>query len=339
MRKRWLGVVVLASALIAGMIFAGCSGEEDLKVTEVEPTPSVVPATVAREVSPTPSFTATPTATEVPMLRELVPTVTPTAEPATATASPTVPPSHTPSATVAPEPKSTITPEVEVAPAASPTATQTATLTPSPTHTPRPTFTPTVTPSATATATATATQTSTPSPPATVTPMPTATPNPLDAIVFVENEDCQEGISRELLPVIDMVVQIGGRSIPLVVEVADQSGERQQGLMCREIVPHGTGMLFVFEGASALNFWMFNTYAPLDIVYLDDSRNVVKALRMEECPRPAGLERGEWRRQCSSASSGYGSGGDARYALELPAGWLASLGLGLDNLEGVEFNW
>lgn len=329
MRKRWLGVVVLASALIAGMIFAGCSGEEDLKVTEVEPTPSVVPATVAREVSPTPSFTATPTATEVPMLRELVPTGTPSPEPATATASPTVRPSHTPSATVAPEPTSTIEPEVEVAPAASPTATQTATLTPSPTHTPRPTFTPTVTPSATATATATAT----------VTPMQTSTPNPLDAIVFVENEDCQEGISRELSPVIDMVVQIGGRSIPLVVEVADQSRERQQGLMCREIVPHGTGMLFVFEGSSTLNFWMFNTYAPLDIVYLDDSRNVVKALRMEECPRPAGLERGEWRRQCSSASSGYGSGGAARYALELPAGWLASFGLSLDNLEGVDFNW
>lgn len=341
MRKGLLGVVVLASALIAGMIFAGCSGEEDLKVTEVEPTSSVVPATVAREVSPTPSFTATPTATEVPMLRELVPTDTPTPEPATATASPTVRPSHTPSATVAPEPTSTITPEVEVAAAVSPTATQTATLVPSPTDTPRPTVTPTVTPSATATATATATQTSTPSPSptATVTPMPTATPNPLDAIVFVENEDCQEGISRELLPVIDMVVQIGGRSIPLVVEVADQSRERQQGLMCREIVPHGTGMLFVFEGSSALNFWMFNTYAPLDIVYLDDSRNVVKALRMEECPRPAGMERGEWRRQCSSASSGYGSGGAARYALELPAGWLASFGLGLDNLEGVDFNW
>ncbi len=339
MRKGLLGVVVLASALIAGMIFAGCSGEEDLKVTEVEPTSSVVPATVAREVSPTPSFTATPTATEVPMLTELVPTVTPTAEPATATdfpsASPTVQPSYTPSATVAPEPTSTITPEVEVDSAASPTAT----LVPSPTHTPRPTFTPTVTPSATATATATATQTSTPSPTSTVTPMPTATPNPLDAIVFVENEDCQEGISRELLPVIDMVVQIAGRSIPLVVEVADQSRERQQGLMCREIAPHGTGMLFVFEGSSTLNFWMFNTYAPLDIVYLDDSRNVVKALRMEECPRPAGMERGEWRRQCSSASSGYGSGGAARYALELPAGWLASFGLSLDNLEGVDFNW
>ena len=128
-------------------------------------------------------------------------------------------------------------------------------------------------------------------------------------------------------------------SIPLIVEFADDSRERQQGLMCRETVPHGTGMLFVFEAPRVLSFWMFNTYAPLDIVYLDDSRGVVKALRMEPCPRPNGYERGEWRSHCLSAGSGYGSGDAARYALELPAGWLASLGLDLDNLEGVEFSW
>ena len=125
----------------------------------------------------------------------------------------------------------------------------------------------------------------------------------------------------------------------VVVEVADEGHERRQGLMCRETVPDGSGMLFVFESARTLNFWMFNTYAPLDIVYLDESRSVVRAVRMEPCPRPEGADDSSWRSACSTASIPYGSGDAALYALELPAGWLASVGLELENLEGVSFSW
>ena len=68
----------------------------------------------------------------------------------------------------------------------------------------------------------------------------------------------------------DLTIEQGDSSHVVVVEVADDGRERQQGLMCRETVPYGSGMLFVFESAYSLNFWMFNTYEPLDIVYLDD---------------------------------------------------------------------
>lgn len=127
--------------------------------------------------------------------------------------------------------------------------------------------------------------------------------------------------------------------MPVIAEVADDARERQQGLMCRAIVPDGTGMLFVFEQSRTLSFWMFNTYEPLDILYLDDEREVVNALRMEPCPRPDGYDDGAWRSSCTSAASGYGSKVDARYALELPAGWLESNGWSLNELEGVEVNW
>ena len=109
--------------------------------------------------------------------------------------------------------------------------------------------------------------------------------------------------------------------------------------MCRATVPVGTGMLFVFQHATSLNFWMFNTYVPLDIVYLNESRRAVKALRMEPCPRPEEYEDNVWRSHCSSAASGYGSGANALYALELPAGWLESIGLELDKLENFEVSW
>ncbi len=137
----------------------------------------------------------------------------------------------------------------------------------------------------------------------------------------------------------ELKIKHGYTSYALVVEVADEAHERQQGLMCRDTVPFGTGMLFVFDSAFSLNFWMFNTYEPLDIVYLDELRNVVRGLRMEPCPRPAGATNEVWSGQCSAAASAYGSVDVAKYALELPAGWLANIGLKLENLEGVVVSW
>ncbi len=98
-------------------------------------------------------------------------------------------------------------------------------------------------------------------------------------------------------------------------------------------------MLFVFEQPRTLRFWMFNTYQPLDILYLDAERGVVNALRMDPCLRPAGYEDGAWRSACLSAASGYGSEAEAKYALELPAGWLEGNGWDLDELEGLEVSW
>ena len=84
---------------------------------------------------------------------------------------------------------------------------------------------------------------------------------------------------------------------------------------------------------------MFNTYQPLDILYLDVERGLVNALRMEPCARPEGHEDDAWRSACLSAASGYGSDGEAQYALELPAGWLESNGWSLDDLEELEVSW
>ncbi len=214
-----------------------------------------------------------------------------------------------------------------------------------------PTERPTVTPLPSATATWTPTATVVPTavpthmPVSTLMPTPTealsATPTstPIELIRFMDSEDCQDGISQELLPLMDLTVATENAAHRVVVEVADDARERQQGLMCREVVPFGTGMFFVFEQPRPLNFWMFNTHEALDIVYLGEDKSVIKALRMEPCPRPDGYEYGEWRSYCSSVASGYGSMDDALYALELPAGWLAQIGIELESLEGVELSW
>ena len=175
----------------------------------------------------------------------------------------------------------------------------------------------------------------TPSPTSTLSP----TPNPLDLVRFVDNDDCQENIDRDILPTTDLTIKIDDSSHELVVEIADDGEERAQGLMCRETVPIGTGMLFVFQQSFSLNFWMFNTYQPLDILYLDESRQAVRAVRMEPCPRPEGYERDAWSSECSIVASAYGSGTPALYALELPAGWLESIGVQIDKIDNVKVSW
>ena len=58
---------------------------------------------------------------------------------------------------------------------------------------------------------------------------------------------------------------IGDKTIK--AELAVLPEEKQKGLMFRENMEPGTGMLFVFEQATAQKFWMKNTRIPLDIAY------------------------------------------------------------------------
>jgi len=116
-----------------------------------------------------------------------------------------------------------------------------------------------------------------------------------------------------------------GEPVTLVVNghrlrlwVADEPLERNRGLMnvaAEELAdtPDGAhrGMLFVFDRPEVLNFWMQNTIVPLDIAYLDHTGRVVQTHTM--APLQTRL---------------YSSIEPAQFAIELPAGMLATIGLG-----------
>ena len=59
------------------------------------------------------------------------------------------------------------------------------------------------------------------------------------------------------------------------IEIATDDDTRAQGLMFRDRVPEGTGMLFLFPEAGEFPFWMKNTLVPLDMIWIDDQRRVV----------------------------------------------------------------
>lgn len=62
------------------------------------------------------------------------------------------------------------------------------------------------------------------------------------------------------------------------VELALTDAERAQGLMYRESLADGAGMLFLFDTLEARPFWMKNCHFPLDIVHLTKDGTVVDVL-------------------------------------------------------------
>lgn len=99
------------------------------------------------------------------------------------------------------------------------------------------------------------------------------------------------------------------------VEVADDDAERARGLMFRDSLPAGHGMLFVHEREERQAYWMKNTHIPLDILYFDARKRLVSQQR-DVPPCSAG-------NRCPP----YPSKGPAMFVLELNAGEAARLQL------------
>lgn len=99
------------------------------------------------------------------------------------------------------------------------------------------------------------------------------------------------------------------------VEIAADDSSRARGLMFRDALPAGRGMLFIHEREEPLAYWMKNTRIALDILYFDSQRRLVSQQR--DVP-PCTL---------GDRCPPYPSHAPARYVLELNAGEAARLNL------------
>ena len=93
-------------------------------------------------------------------------------------------------------------------------------------------------------------------------------------------------------------------------EVANTPATRSQGLMNRDAVPDGTGMLFVFDNEAIRSFWMRDTYVALDVAFIDANFRIVDIQQMEP--------------QTSDVHDG---ARPAMFALEVRQGWFAEKGI------------
>jgi uncharacterized membrane protein (UPF0127 family) len=114
--------------------------------------------------------------------------------------------------------------------------------------------------------------------------------------------DCTAGIAD---------LRDGDATLRFTVEVADTEAERAHGLMFREQLPQFGAMLFVYESAQPVAFWMKNTLIPLDMLFFDDAGRLARvhsnAQPRDETPIPGGT--------------------DIRYVLEINGGMAESLGI------------
>jgi uncharacterized membrane protein (UPF0127 family) len=102
-----------------------------------------------------------------------------------------------------------------------------------------------------------------------------------------------------------------GSTLRFHVEVMDTEAGREKGLMFRESLPKFSGMLFVYDTAQPVAFWMKNTLIPLDMLFFDETGKLVRvksrAQPHDETPV---------------------IGGDAiRYVLEINGGLAETLGI------------
>jgi uncharacterized membrane protein (UPF0127 family) len=106
-------------------------------------------------------------------------------------------------------------------------------------------------------------------------------------------------------------------------ELATTLETRTRGLMERPSLPADQGMLFLFEVAQPLSFWMFNTLIPLDIIFADAERRITSIYASVPPCRPP--------LRCPT----YPSHGPAQFVLEVNAGTAAKVGIGV----GDELRW
>jgi uncharacterized protein len=93
--------------------------------------------------------------------------------------------------------------------------------------------------------------------------------------------------------------------------------ELLKGLMFRESLPGGRGMLFIHPEENIFHYWMYQTKIPLDIIWMDHDRRIVEmSLDTPPCTSKSAKE-------CPN----YGGNYKSKYVLEVNAGVAKKNGL------------
>ncbi len=138
-------------------------------------------------------------------------------------------------------------------------------------------------------------------------PEPAAAPAPLPTL------EATEGFATARLTLRGP----GGEAIEVPVYVASTPAQRSRGLMDREDLPDGTGMVFTYDADTSGAYYMYRTLMPLSIAFFDADGRIAAVLDMEPCTSAT-----------PSDCELYDPGVAYRGALEVEQGWFADQGVG-----------
>ena len=96
----------------------------------------------------------------------------------------------------------------------------------------------------------------------------------------------------------------------LMVERATNRASRHRGLMFREHLPDGQGMLFVWHQDAHYSMWMKNTFIPLDVAFIDAQGRITNIMTMQP-----------------ETTDPHTASQPVRFALEVNAGWFERHGI------------
>lgn len=112
------------------------------------------------------------------------------------------------------------------------------------------------------------------------------------------------------------------------LEVAADQASIERGLMHRQTIPPGTGMLFIFPDVRGRSFWMKNCLTDIDLITLDGSGRVTTTHRMKAEPPKREDETDD---AYGTRLKKYSSVFPAQFAIELPPGTLDQLNVRVED--------
>lgn len=110
--------------------------------------------------------------------------------------------------------------------------------------------------------------------------------------------------------------------VPLEIQIADTEPRRVRGLMFQDQLPYNQGMLFVFDKAGVYSLWMLNMQFPLDMIWFDQTGNIVH-IEQNIQPCKTALE--------SMTCQSIVPDGEALYILEVTSGFVDKFNITKDS--------
>jgi uncharacterized membrane protein (UPF0127 family) len=127
----------------------------------------------------------------------------------------------------------------------------------------------------------------------------------LTALILLLGTSTRVFPSGDKLPVTTVLIP---PNLKIEAELAMDDETRMRGLMFRESMPDNAGMLFIFPYVDRHSFWMKNTLIPLDLIWLNERKEVVYYVTAPPCRKDP----------CDS----YIPMQNAKYVLELNGGFM-----------------